>query len=135
MSRRLARRRLRPSLGILGQGIEGVGNKDCSATSSVMLRPGSSSSSSSSLWMSSLGSIGTRDTVTRRVTVVTSSVSRIRLRERDLVTRELQDGSVGSREPAPEEEDAGGSGSRSAAFVLPALEDVLVAGVRAPLIA
>ena len=46
-----------------------------------------------------MSSLGTRDTaVTRRVTFVTSSVSRIRLRERDLVTRELHDGSEGSRD-------------------------------------
>ena len=83
--------------------------------------------------MSSLGSLGTRDTVTRRVTS-SGSVSRSTLRERDLVTRELHDGSEGSREPGPDEdtrplelEAAGNTGSVSAVLVF--LDDVLGAGV------
>ena len=88
--------------------------------------------------MSSLGSLGTRDTVTRRGTFVTSSgsVSRIKLRDRDLVTRELHDGSEGNREAGPDEdtrllelEAKGNTGSASIVLVFLALDDVLVAGV------
>ena len=58
------------------------------------------------------------------------------LRERDLVTRELHDGSEGSREPDPDEdtrllelEAEGNTGSASIVLVFLPLDDVLVAGV------
>ena len=58
------------------------------------------------------------------------------LRERDLVTRELHDGSEGNTEAGPDEdtrllelEDAGKIGSASVILVFLPLDDVLVAGV------
>ena len=74
-----------------------------------------------------MSSLGTRDTVTRLVTS-SASVSRIRLRERDLVTRELHDGDEDTRL-------LGNTGSEASdvVLVLLALDDdvevLVVAGV------